>query len=139
MKIPPLLILALVVLAPIPALAVHDNQGDTKCLDCHQTLPFDREKLAYTDEVGATCRKCHQKFPCQPQATNDGFSHPLEVVPTMPIPKDMPLTKSGKLTCITCHSYHAEFWDAEYKTEFLLRRAKGQSLCKTCHPKLPGQ
>jgi len=124
-------------LLPVPALAVHDDQGNTQCLDCHQTLPFDREKLAYTDEVGATCRKCHEDFPCNTKNTNEGFAHPLEVIPSMEIPRDMPLTESGKITCITCHSYHAEFWDAEYNTESLLRRSKGAKLCHTCHKKFP--
>lgn len=122
---------------PLPSLAVHDDQGDTQCLDCHQTLPFDREKLTYTDDTGATCRKCHQDFPCNDKKSNNGFSHPIEVAPSMSIPRDMPLTASGKITCITCHSFHAEFWDAEYNTESLLRRSKGVQLCHTCHKKFP--
>ncbi len=138
MKITRALILAgIICLSPLPALAVHDDRGDTQCLDCHQTLPFDREKLAYTDGVGATCRKCHEEFPCGATSKNEGFSHPLEITPSMSIPRDMPLTASGKITCITCHSYHAEFWDAEYNTESLLRRAKGEKLCHTCHEKFP--
>ena len=132
-----LLLLLCVFLLPVPALAVHDDQGDTQCLDCHQTLPFDREKLTYTDEIGTTCRKCHKDFPCGAQKQTDGFSHPIEIEPSMAIPKDMPLTASGKITCITCHSYHAEFWDAEYNTESLLRRSKGMQLCHTCHKKFP--
>lgn len=122
---------------PLPAWAVHDDQGDTQCLDCHQTLPFDRDKLTYTDEVGSTCRRCHQDFPCNAKKGPEGFSHPLEVVPSMTIPRDMPLTAGGKVTCITCHSYHAEFWDAEYNTAALLRRSKGMQLCYTCHKKFP--
>lgn len=133
----PLIIFVSLLLLPGQALAIHDNQDDTQCLDCHQTLPFDRDKLAYTEEAGATCRKCHQNSPCNAPKDSDGFSHPTEVVPSMPIPRDMPLTNSGKITCITCHSYHAEFWDAEYKTEALLRRTKGVQLCHTCHKKFP--
>jgi len=132
-----IIIFVSVLFLPLPSLAVHDDQGDTQCLDCHQTLPFDREKLTYTDEVGATCRKCHQEFPCNAKKANDGFSHPIEAIPSMSIPRDMPLTASGKITCITCHSYHAEFWDAEYNTESLLRRSKGMQLCHTCHKKFP--
>jgi len=131
------LLAAVSLLPPLPAFAVHDDQGDTQCLDCHQTLPFDREKLAYSEEAGVTCRKCHQDFPCDASKAGDSFSHPIEVVPSMPIPRDMPVTASGKMTCITCHSYHAEFWDAEYKTESLLRRSKGVNLCHTCHKNFP--
>jgi predicted CXXCH cytochrome family protein len=120
---------------PGPALAIHDDTESTKCLDCHFTLPFDRAKLSYTEGVGDVCRKCHKEFPCQNQVP-DGFSHPLDLQPSMNIPLDMPLDKLGRLTCITCHSYHAEFWDSEYNNEFLLRRTKGVKLCYTCHKKL---
>jgi|GEM_PF-7127707 len=58
MKTPLALLLCAAVLLPCSAFAVHDDQGNTQCLDCHQTLPFDREKLAYTDETGNTCRQC---------------------------------------------------------------------------------
>lgn len=119
-----------------PALAVHDDAGDTKCLDCHFTLPFDREKLSYTEEVGEVCRSCHTSFPCNDAADKNGFAHPIKVVPTMTVPIDMPLDQKGRITCITCHSYHAEFWDAEYNNESLLRRTKGVKLCYTCHKKL---
>ena len=119
-----------------PALAIHDDTSKTKCLDCHVTLPFDRSKLSYTETVGSICRKCHQQFPCNPESADEGFSHPIEVQPTMSVPIDMPLDEKGRLSCITCHSYHAEFWDSEYNTEFLLRRSKGPTLCYTCHKKL---
>ncbi|MBA3013924.1 MAG: cytochrome c3 family protein [Proteobacteria bacterium] len=131
------LIITALFLNPSLVLAVHDEQGDTQCLDCHQTLPFDREKLSYTEDVGTTCKKCHQNFPCNSKNSADSFSHPLEVTPSMPIPRDMPLTASGNITCITCHSYHAEFWDAEYNNESLLRRTKGMKLCHTCHQNFP--
>ena len=51
-------------LTAVPAFAIHDDAGDTKCLDCHFTLPFDRDKLSYTEEVGGVCRSCHTTFPC---------------------------------------------------------------------------
>lgn len=119
-----------------PAIAVHDDTSKTKCLDCHVTLPFDRNKLSYTETVGTICRKCHQQFPCSTDSADEGFSHPIEVQPTMSVPIDMPLDEKGRLSCITCHSYHAEFWDSEYNTEALLRRSKGPTLCYTCHKKL---
>lgn len=123
-------------LSPTTAMAIHSDPGDTKCLDCHFTLPFDRSKLSYTENVGETCRSCHEKFPCNDQANNEAFAHPTKVVPSMNIPIDMPLDKKGRITCITCHAYHAEFWDAEYNNESLLRRSKGVKLCYTCHKKL---
>lgn len=129
-------LITFIVSLPGAALAIHDDTEKTKCLDCHFTLPFDREKLLYTEEVGGICLKCHNNFPCDKQQTDDSFSHPMLVIPTMNIPLDMPLDKQGRLTCITCHSYHAEFWDSEYNNESLLRRTKGVKLCYSCHKKL---
>ena len=125
-----------VLLSAPPALAIHDDTSQTKCLDCHAALPFEHIKLSFTDSAGTICRKCHKQFPCSAQSKTEGFFHPIEVQPTMTIPSDMPLDGKGRVTCITCHSYHAEFWDSEYNTEFLLRRPKGSPLCHTCHKKL---
>jgi predicted CXXCH cytochrome family protein len=129
-------LLVIVVFAPSIAFAIHDDTENTKCLDCHFTLPFDRSKLSYTEDVGGICKKCHTEFPCSSENEDKGFAHPLEVTPSMNIPLDMPLNKNGMITCITCHSYHAEFWDSEYNNESLLRRTKGVKLCYTCHKKL---
>ena len=117
-------------------LAFHDDTENTKCLDCHFTLPFDRTNLTYTEMVGNICQQCHNSFPCKSGQKGEGFSHPLDIAPSMTIPLDMPLNKNGLITCITCHSYHAEFWDAEYNNDSLLRRSKGPKLCFTCHKKL---
>jgi len=120
---------------PKTAFAIHDDTEKTKCLECHLTLPFDRSQLVYTDNIGKICLRCHLNFPCDNSKREKGFSHPIEVTPSMNIPLDMPLNKSGMMTCITCHSYHAEFWDSEYNNESLLRRTKGPKLCYTCHKK----
>lgn len=136
MKILPIFLFISLLFGTEMAFAIHDDTENTKCLDCHFTLPFDRDKLSYTEKVGDVCLNCHKDSPCQEQHSDDGFSHPLNVEPTMNIPLDMPLNKMGKLTCITCHSYHAEFWDSEYNNESLLRRTKGVKLCYTCHKKL---
>ena len=131
------LILAFLILTPTISLAIHDDPGGAKCLDCHVTLPFDREKLSYTEKVGAICRNCHSQYPCDNTNDSSGFAHPIEISPSMEIPVDMPMDAKGRITCITCHSYHAEFWDAEYNSEFLLRRPKGKKLCSTCHKNFP--
>ena len=131
------LLLSVCILTATPVLAFHDDTENTKCLECHFTLPFDRTRLSYTQDVGSVCARCHENFPCKnTEGHKSGFSHPLDVVPSMTIPLDMPLNKDGLLTCITCHSYHAEFWDSEYNNESLLRRSKGPQLCFTCHKKL---
>jgi predicted CXXCH cytochrome family protein len=131
------IILAFLTLTPAIALAIHDDPGGAKCLDCHVTLPFDREKLSYTEKVGEICRHCHSKYPCNNSDNQNSFAHPIEVTASMEIPVDMPVDAKDRITCITCHSYHAEFWDAEYNSEFLLRRPKGKKLCATCHKDFP--
>ena len=134
----PLTLLLLLLLTPSAAFAIHDDPGKTKCLECHETLPFDRTRLVYTETVGDVCRRCHDSYPCDGK-DSDAFSHPVEVVvpEQMTIPLDMPVDKGGRISCITCHSFHAEFWDAEYNNESLLRRTKGMKLCYTCHKNFP--
>ncbi len=131
------LMLMLLMLTPTISHAIHDDSGGVKCLDCHVTLPFDREKLVYTETVGTICTHCHQNAPCNNTEDSKDFGHPIAVKPSMPLPIDMPVDIKGRLTCITCHSYHAEFWDAEYNSAFLLRRPQGKKLCSTCHKDFP--
>jgi len=133
------LLVLFLLMIPASAKAIHDDPGGVKCLDCHVTLPFDRENLSYTEKVGDICRACHGKYPCNNKGDHNDFAHPIGVKPgmKMKIPVDMPLDLKGRLTCITCHSYHAEFWDAEYNSKFLLRRPQGKKLCSSCHKNFP--
>jgi len=118
------------------AKAIHDDPDKVKCLNCHVSLPFDRENLSYTAKVGDICRNCHRKYHNN-KNDDTGFAHPFEVIPSMKVPVDMPLDLKGRLTCITCHYYHAEFGDVEYNSKFLLRRPQGKTLCSTCHKNFP--
>jgi predicted CXXCH cytochrome family protein len=54
----------------------------------------------------------------------------------MSIPPDMPLDGSGRMTCITCHSFHYGDILTNGEKTFLLRREKGKMFCYTCHKKL---
>ena len=58
--------------------------------------------LVPSGEAGASdissdqeCRTCHLPEPL--------FSHPVNVIPSIPIPDDFPLT-DGRITCRTCHT-----------------------------------
>jgi hypothetical protein len=136
MRIIVFLLYILLVILPNPVFAVHSDTAGTKCLDCHFTLPFDRTDVSFTAGVGNVCLKCHRDNSCLARRSDEGFFHPIDVVPSMYIPVDMPLNKIGEVTCITCHSYHAEFWEQEYQNEFILRRPKGVKFCRACHKKL---
>jgi predicted CXXCH cytochrome family protein len=47
-----------------------------------------------TGMTGAQCARCHE--------VEGGFSHPVDMVPSMTVPALLPL-ENGKVTCITCH------------------------------------
>ncbi len=131
-----LLTLSVTFLFSANAYAIHDDPGETDCLDCHYSLPFDRHKLSYTENVDQICRTCHPKFPCDEGNISTNFIHPNNVVPLMKVPNDMPLDIKGKLSCITCHLYHAESWNAGSTTSYLLRRSTIKKLCLACHENL---
>jgi hypothetical protein len=97
------------------------------CLVCHERLPFAGYEISFTEMVNEACMECHHK--------HSYFSHPIKVVPSMLIPADMPLSKNGKITCITCHTFHEGYMDKEggQKTSFLRRTTTGKLFCYSCH------
>lgn len=107
--------------------AGHDTAG-MRCLDCHARLPCD-QRLAYlfNEGIAGVCNTCHKRYV---------HNHPVEIVPSMSIPADMPLDVKGRMTCITCHSIHNGDIRSEGEKTFLLRRAKGKMFCYSCHTKL---
>ncbi|MHC4211278.1 MAG: hypothetical protein ACYSWT_16370, partial [Planctomycetota bacterium] len=75
--------------------------------------------------VGARCGGCHQ--------TEDPFTHPVGVAPSMPVPSSLPL-ENGRIECTTCHDNRASA-DHVRAREFhapLLRQAPAE-LCAACH------
>ncbi|HEY3308421.1 MAG TPA: cytochrome c3 family protein [Desulfuromonadaceae bacterium] len=122
------IIVYLFLLTPAMAIAGHYDSSEVKCLDCHSAIPSKQKKSSYSDSLERTCRSCHAKF--HGQSRNDSFKHPIDILPSMKIPLDMPLNRAGQMTCNTCHTYHVD------KNKFLLRRPWGKSLCLTCHNSL---
>ena len=116
---------------PEPASTAHNEIGRTRCLDCHVTIPLNPKKLSYHEDIATVCRQCH---------TDDHaktlLSHPVDIIPTITIPSDMPLDRKGKLTCITCHTFHAEWNFPEPANPYALRRPQGKTFCYYCHKKL---
>lgn len=73
------------------------------------------------------CESCH--------AIDAGFSHPVGVAPSMPVPAGLPLI-AGRITCITCHdsSSAALHRQARLNGSSLLRMPdSGAGLCSQCH------
>ena len=107
--------------------AAHDSVA-TRCLDCHVGIPLAMRPLAFHDDIHLICQGCH----VQSHATT-AASHPVNVVPSMKLPADMHLDTAGKLTCITCHEFHAGWQQRPPRYAFLLRRPPGKQFCSYCH------
>jgi len=86
------------------------------------------------------CISCH--------TFEQGFSHPVEVVPTMAVPRHLPLT-DGRVTCTTCHldTDHAGAPRLAAATPGqaggvasapLRSTIGGDSFCAQCHTASPG-
>lgn len=73
-------------------------------------------------EVG--CAACHQMDPL--------FSHPVNVMPTMKVPQDLPL-QGGRLTCTTCHDPMAHSRAGQTHDPLLRQAASATTLCARCH------
>jgi predicted CXXCH cytochrome family protein len=77
----------------------------------------------WTDQ---NCNRCHRP---------DSFSHPVNVVPSMHVPANLPL-HDGRIVCTTCHDntdadLHAQ---ARRRHDGLLRgAAAGPAFCAQCH------
>lgn len=92
--------------------AIHDDFKKVGCLECHFRLPFENRKPVFNDDISELCSRCHISL---------GHSHPVNVVPTLNIPKDMPLDIHGRLTCITCHNFHIGYFDSNGNKAFFLK------------------
>ena len=125
---PAFVLLTSCLLLTATAFAVHDEVGKVRCLDCHVALPLKPNKLSFHEGTDKLCKMCHEKGHFTPEN-----SHPIEIVPSMKIPKDMYRDHKGHLTCITCHTYHAGWKKDISHNPKLLRRPQGKNFCFYCH------
>lgn len=123
---------AAVLLLPAVSHAFHDWSNNTRCLDCHTTLPLAGQAISFHVDISTLCAPCHPKV----HASDRGFPHPVEIKPGMPLPADMPLDGNGLMTCISCHFYHPETESRQAPYEKLLRRPLNQKFCFYCHKQL---
>lgn len=107
------------------AAAVHDATGALPCLECHVRTPFPGKERQFRGDTTAVCTRCHAGH-----AAAAGTSHPVDIAPSMAVPPDMPLDENGRMTCITCHGFHAGKGKEQRR---MLRRPRGKPLCSACH------
>jgi len=81
-----------------------------------------------TAPISILCGECHA-------AIAETYSHPINIVPEkVRIPKDLPLSFEGLLTCSTCHNIHSSSVTPMGTPSLFLRRiASGRSFCIICH------
>ena len=108
---------------------MHDFEG--KCQMCHRGTPppnAERKDIVLVDESDRLCNPCH--------IVDREMSHPLSVVPSMPVPGEMPLDELSRITCITCHDVHKEdkgHLSKEQLAGLLRGHVKGRAFCFICH------
>ena len=78
--------------------------------------------------TGEQCIRCHK--------VEAGFSHPVDMVPTMTIPAGLPL-ENGRVTCLTCHEdtpeAHTQSRKGEHPGSMLRMGLDETVLCGECH------
>lgn len=122
-----------VFLLPSTSHAYHAWSDNTRCLDCHTTLPLSAgQKTSFHTAIATICAPCHTDI----HGIGQGLTHPVDITPSMPLPEDMPLDGSGLMTCITCHFYHPETESRQAPYSKLLRRPINQKFCFYCHKTL---
>jgi predicted CXXCH cytochrome family protein len=102
----------------IPLMVSHQTLAlqTKKCTVCHVSHNGGLVKQPLTE----LCVICHK------ERLQEG-EHIVDIVPKYPVPRDLPLTKDGKLTCITCHDQHSR--------EPMMLRMETMILCNKCHKK----
>lgn len=128
--------LLILLLSTTAEAANHEHLGDVRCIDCHAYLPLNNvPPPPFQEGIVAVCRQCHGEHGCLSSDMGGVFVHPIEIMPSQPIPADMPLDRHGRMTCITCHYFHP-YKGKKQQTLSMLRRQPGKTFCFYCHEKL---
>lgn len=116
------IIIILTFISPFQRANAHQTK---ECTVCHVSHNGGAVKKPLTE----LCVSCHPKLVL-------AGNHKVEInpqytvfqnVPLTPVPQNIPLTKEGKITCITCHDQHSQ------KSSML--RMEYMVLCNSCHNK----
>lgn len=101
----------------------------TPCSSCHSAprASLTAQSPATGDMVptiDAECLRCHYDGP---------ITHPVGIPNTKKAAPDLPLSRDGKITCITCHVGHS---DQDRNGQLLRKNNHRGALCLTCHDDL---
>ncbi len=98
--------------------------SQSQCKLCHTGEPNSPEFLTVKSS-SLTCKTCHKEI------FESGFMHPVDIIPEkVTVPRDMPLSNNGLLTCNTCHNVHADY---KKSSNFLRRQELPRIFCVICH------
>ena len=148
-------------LFPEPASALRNKtSANRECSICHimwlddfkredvtPLIPFDPlpvEKTGKQDVVSTDrmCFSCHDGFVLDSRFLwkKNRHNHPVGVIPTddVTIPTSQgktvfPMNEDGKLYCGSCHTAHAQDWDADNTTLFMRMDNSNSNICTACH------
>lgn len=121
------------VLAALAAFSTQREPHDfleSECVLCHQGGDWEGAHGINDNLITSLCEKCHDDL------FTEGYMHPVDVVPQKitVIPKDMPLSVAGKITCLTCHDVHTPYRTPfGSRSHFLRRYETGRQFCENCH------
>jgi predicted CXXCH cytochrome family protein len=104
-----------------------------ECSSCHgRRDPEGAAARLLSAPVTMLCGRCHETI------FSDGYTHPVDIRPRgVAVPADLPLSRTGELTCVTCHDVHADYFTPYgAPSRFLRRREEGRAFCRSCHKDL---
>ena len=103
----------------------HDFERLNKdCKHCHAYAGV-KSRGVMRKPVGEICAECHALT---------GHSHPVDLVPAMELPRDLPLDGNGMMTCATCHDVHRSYLNPATgeRTLYLRRDGPMKLFCEAC-------
>jgi predicted CXXCH cytochrome family protein len=105
----------------------------SECVNCHSVDASGKVAKKTTVPVTVVCKKCHEDVFKE-------YMHPVNVRPRLvTVPRDMPLSSNGEITCSTCHNMHGpRLTPSGAKSYYLRRFESGKQFCDTCHREAPG-
>lgn len=115
-------------LAPAANSAVREAHrfSPDQCAWCHISTEGRANPPGIRPGVSTACVRCHSD-------REDAFSHPLNIVPGISLPEEMPL-ENGRMACRTCHFAHPPKEKERPCNRALLRKpGRGTHFCSSCH------
>ena len=139
--------LAGIVLVPPSVLAEKQSPKETPlhhfqlpCVSCHDPESADpNHPPQERDNVGevkgdinrlCTASGCHN--------FDSLLNHPVGIKPKTTIPRNMPLDRNSRITCLTCHDKPGSSDNTDEGRERSLHLPQGVKFCSACHTRMGG-